>query len=268
MTNRLPKYKNPPVVETVLSVQFDPVPQFTNAHSGWFWKNYLGSEWSNIRQTVPVPDQLERFGDSKKWAPGTLPGLRLVKDGESERVQITNALGDRMIQIQSNRFIYNWRKIESTYPSFDTTLLEFEKYFSEYEKFAKEAKFDNFELNQWEATYINHIFQDPLWNTLQDLPKLIPGFYIPDDKNSQVDNFSGSWSLIIGENVGRLHVTINHVKIKSSEGPEAIALQLVARGPITDKTSLRDGLMIGHESIVEAFTKMTSEIAHDYWEKY
>ncbi len=40
----LPIFATPPVVETVLSAQFFPLEYFSNAHAGWFWKNYLGTE--------------------------------------------------------------------------------------------------------------------------------------------------------------------------------------------------------------------------------
>ena len=36
--NGLPDYERPPVVETVLGVQFDSLPKFTNAHLGTFWE--------------------------------------------------------------------------------------------------------------------------------------------------------------------------------------------------------------------------------------
>jgi hypothetical protein len=32
-----PDYERPPVVETVLGVQFDPLPDLCNAHLGAFW---------------------------------------------------------------------------------------------------------------------------------------------------------------------------------------------------------------------------------------
>jgi len=33
----LPTFENPPVVETVMSVQFDPLSKLTDAHLGGFW---------------------------------------------------------------------------------------------------------------------------------------------------------------------------------------------------------------------------------------
>ena len=55
MADALPKFEAPPVVETLLAVQFAPLPEFTGAMSGWFWKSYLGSDWTKILATIRFP---------------------------------------------------------------------------------------------------------------------------------------------------------------------------------------------------------------------
>ena len=35
---QLPSYDRPPVIEVVLSVQFDALAGITGAHFGWFWR--------------------------------------------------------------------------------------------------------------------------------------------------------------------------------------------------------------------------------------
>ena len=44
-----PDYEHPPVVETVIGVQFDSLPELRNAHLGAFWKTVLDTgEWHNL----------------------------------------------------------------------------------------------------------------------------------------------------------------------------------------------------------------------------
>ena len=65
----LPAFRKPPVVETVLGVQFDPIPGFSNAHLGAFWKRLLAhensgsaGEWRTLTDAPPIEPTFERFG--------------------------------------------------------------------------------------------------------------------------------------------------------------------------------------------------------------
>ena len=58
----LPSFKNPPVVETVLGVQFERLAGFTNGHLGAFWKS-LPDGWSQVRNANSLDPILERFPD-------------------------------------------------------------------------------------------------------------------------------------------------------------------------------------------------------------
>ena len=58
------------IVELVLGVQFAPLLNFTNAHFGWFWKQYLDPSWTKAANAPPVPDQHERFGERQAKGAG------------------------------------------------------------------------------------------------------------------------------------------------------------------------------------------------------
>ncbi|OLB29539.1 MAG: hypothetical protein DMG41_37135 [Acidobacteria bacterium] len=76
MTRIRPKFDAPPVVETVLSVQFSSLPGFATAHAGWFWKEYLEkltedvpplatiSPSSKSRMVILCPERLAWFYDA------------------------------------------------------------------------------------------------------------------------------------------------------------------------------------------------------------
>lgn len=101
----LPDYDNPPVVETVLGVQFDRLPGFKNGHLGAFWKSLDADEWPVVQDVPPLSPQFERFDKSANWAQGIQ--LQLTQDPAC-RLQIKNKDGDRMIQLQNNRLHFNW----------------------------------------------------------------------------------------------------------------------------------------------------------------
>lgn len=269
MKNPLPKFDAPPVVETVLSAQFARLERFSNAHAGWFWKNYLAKDWSRVNSAPRLEDQFERFGEEIRW--GTPPGLRILPGSGPERLQILRDDSERMIQVQDSRFIYNWTKQEEQYPSYEQVLRGFEKEFTAFEKFSKDAGLALLDLNQWEVTYVNHIEKGPLWQTLNDWTKIFPQFSFPTQGllECMPEDFHGEWTEIIGDKRGRLYVSFNRGRVATEKGSEIIRVQLTARGSIRSEAGfhLRDGFDLGHETIVRYFTAMTSSMAHQTWKR-
>jgi len=264
--NALPKFDDPPVVETVMSAQFDALPDFTTAHIGWYWQQCLDETWEKAVEIGSLVEQFERFEEEKKWG---RPGVQLMAGVTPNRIQILKAGGERLIQLQPTRFIYNWRRAESGYPSYDKLLPEFRQSFEAFDSFAKESGVGRPKVNQWEITYVNHILKGTLWSRLDEWSRVLPWFAIPaaTEDYLSTEGFVGEWGLEIGAKAGRLHVSLQHARVGSREGPESIALQLTARGPVTDEIDLFRGLEIGHETIVRSFAAMTSEEAHATWKR-
>jgi len=101
-----PDYVDPPVVETILGVQFDPLASWRNAHLGVFWKTLNTDDWPNVSDAPPLQPQFERFAESARWA---MFGAQLtLTQDPSARLQIKNKAGDRMIQLQNSRLHFNW----------------------------------------------------------------------------------------------------------------------------------------------------------------
>jgi len=265
MPDPLPKFDRPPVVETVLGMQFAQLADYSAAHAGWFWKTHLAPRFDTAKEASRLPDMFERFGDEMRWA---IPGGLLLRPGhEPDRVQIFSTSGDRMVQIQDSRFIYNWRKRDGGYPSYDKLLPEFLAGMKDFEEFAKEAKLGALQRNQWEVTYVNQLLRGDLWQSPLDWPRIIPGFYSPPAfARLAFEGFNSEWHFVLVGNRGRLHVAAHHGRV-STDGPEVLALTLTARGPVDSEkgNDLVSGLDIGHEAIVRTFAAMTSAEAHKHW---
>lgn len=266
----LPKYDAPPVVETVLSVQFEKIPGFTNAHVGWYWKEFLSQEWASIREVPRLNEQFERFDEELKWLPSG-GRLSIKAHPESERNQLVRDDNERMLQIQDSRLVYNWRKNSDSYPSYKKVLAEFQAEFTSFKKFCKKAGFGDLVLNQWEITYVNHIPKGELWDTPKNWKNVIPKLTIPssDVPGQEFDSFNGEWHHVLGENKGRVHISLNHARTSDEMNSEVLLVQLTARGPVetVEEKELISGFDLGHESIVLSFTSMTSEVAHKVWQR-
>lgn len=267
MIDPLPSFKHPPVVETVLGVQFDPMKGFTNAHLGAFWKA-LGGEWPVVADAPSLPPQYERFGDERAWDSLGLQ-LKLTSD-PSSRLQIRNRADDRMIQVQNGRLHLNWLgQTGSEYPRYRKVRAEFANLFERFCQFLTNAQLGEPKLNQWEITYVNHIPHGLPWGALSDLPKVLHFFgnapSLPG--TSGLEGFAGAWHFELPPKRGRLHVEVRHGRRTVPDDQEIVVLTLTARGPLGDGFDGYDvGLSMGREAIVRGFAAMTTEFVQRFWE--
>jgi uncharacterized protein (TIGR04255 family) len=276
MVQGQPKFDAPPVIETVLSVQFSRLPGFSTAHAGRFWADYvgvpakIGGAWSRANDAARLEDQFERFGVNDAWG---RVGLKLTNASEPRRTQIIRDDEERMIQIQDSRLILNWRKRDGGYPSYGTLLPEFKALLSAFEAFVAGAGLGKVELNQWELAYVNHIPRGEMWDTPRDWPKIIPGLFIPPavgggkDPPLHENVGGGDWRFALADQRGRLFVSLRHSKMAPTDSPELLDLTLTTRGPVTKSESWEQGLDLGHDAIVRTFAAMTSAESHRTWKR-
>ncbi len=266
MSEPLPSFKTPPVVETVLGVQFEPIRSLTNAHLGAFWQT-LGLDWPNVVDAPPLEQQFEQFGDERTWGP---LGLQLKLTSEpASRLQIRNKSNDRMIQVQNGRFHLNWLgQAGGEYPRYNNVRPEYDKLFSRFCAFVKNQSLGDLRLNQWEVTYVNHIPKGTLWNAPSDVPSVSLLFASPPPLPMVAgpESLSGAWHFEITPKKGRLHVEIRHGRRTTPDDKEILIITLTARGSLSPADPRYDvGLDAGHEAIVRSFKALTTEKAHQIW---
>lgn len=265
----LPEFDLPPLVEVVLSAQFDPLDDFATAHAGRFWGELDRQQWVKAADAHALPETFERFGEDRKWA--MAPSMRVSATAEANRTQIVNGTDDEMLQVQSSRFVFNWRKRAEAYPSFRTLLPRFLKELQGFTSFVRTVRLGDVKLNQWEVVYVNHLPRDELWETPRDWKGIFPSIDFPAANlaGHEPEALSAEWSVVLHGNRGRLHTSLKLARLGVAEGPEVLVLQLVARGPVSSNQGfdLESGLKLGHSSIVLAFDAMTSRKAHEHWRK-
>ncbi len=163
-------FQHPPLVETVLGVQFVPVPNFRNAHLGAFWKR-LGPDWPTTTDGPPLPQLIETFGDAEAWA---FPAFQLaIASSMPVRMQIRSKDDSRMVQVQNGRLHYNWLgRPGGEYPRYKKVRPEFDTMLSEFQRFLADEKLGEMRPNQWEVAYVNRIPRGTVWNEPADWAKL------------------------------------------------------------------------------------------------
>jgi uncharacterized protein (TIGR04255 family) len=273
-TSITPSFRNPPVVEVVLNLQFDPMAGFRNAHLGAFWKS-LGKGWELVDDVPYQPEERERFGDEMIWQwPGTLR-LQLSPTAPG-RIRVRNEVLNRVVQIQNGRLSYNWVRsphgTESAYPRYNVIKPEFDRLCEDFTRFLANEGLGDPKANQWEITYVNEIVRGTVWNDAAEWPGLFCGGLFPPTAldGSPLESVGASWSYEIPPHRGRLHVNLQRVMPnRGADTQDSLLLQLTCRGPVLQEGSraaqVSDGLDLGHRAIVRSFATMTSFTAQEYW---
>jgi len=264
----LPDYERPPLVETVLGVQFERIERFGNGHLGAFWRTLDTGEWPTVSDAPLLPPQFERFGNNSRWAASLQFSL---SPAPVSRLQIRHQDGERMIQVQNGRLHFNWLgRAGGVYPRYETVRQGFHAALEQFVKFLDREKLGDFRPNQWEVTYLNHIVKGTVWNTPSDWRFFRPLCGLPSIEGLVYgESFSGEWHFVIPERRGRLHIQWEHAVRSEPQETEVIVLTLTARGPLGRESDLSDGILssldLGRETIVRAFRDFMSDEANRYW---
>ncbi|HZL37369.1 MAG TPA: TIGR04255 family protein [Tepidisphaeraceae bacterium] len=267
-----PAFGRPPVIETVMGVQFEPIAGFANAHLGLFWARLGGrASWPFAADQPPLDQDFERFGDALEWMP--MNSLRFgVSQTPISRMQLSNAAKDRMVQLQNGRLIYNWLGADGRdYVRYEKIRPDFDSLQREFQEFLADQQLPALIPNQWEITYLNHLPKGTVWHDPADWRHVFSFHAVPQPEvnQSRLESFNGSWAYEIEPHRGRLRMQIQHGR--SDKGTELLVFKLTARGPIREGDgavdTLGDGISLGHDIIVKAFGELTSSGSQAYWEK-
>ena len=268
----LPKYKRPPVVEVAMSVQFEELTGFQPVHFGLFYE-VVRERYPRTEYHPPLASVVELFG-----APGTRRSSLSVESENfpTGRCWYLSEDGLRLVQLQPDRFVLNWRKLDSDteYPSYETLREMFRNELELFLGFVADRALGNFEPTQCELTYVNHVTSEQGWRGFRDLADILAPWsgrtlesYLPEVEDARLN-----WSYRFEENgspIGRLHVQCNPA-IRTRDRTLLLVLQLTARGaPLGE--GLDGALAItdrGHEWIVHGFTSITTEQMHQRWERW
>jgi uncharacterized protein (TIGR04255 family) len=260
----IPTTKNFPVVESVLSVQFEPLPSIHAAH--------LGLLWNEFREVFPITEErppLDQVIEQFPEIPSGRAGLKFqtLEKLPIPRLWFTNAQGDEMIQVQIDRFIKNWRKEGegAPYPRYRKTIRpNFDRDYQTFKTFLEKNRLGSPSVNQCEITYVNQIVADGTWERFSDLEKIFT-FWNPPGANppGDAEDLRMHTSFIIpGEGdkpIGRLHVDVQPA-VRNKDNRPMYVMNLTARGQMGDGVDFFD---IGHDWIVQAFKNLTHKNFHD-----
>lgn len=263
----LPDFENPPVIETVLSAQFQPLAQMRVVHFGQFW-NLIRDRYPATEERPALDPVVERFSEPAR--PRWGGRLSLLESPPLPRVWFVHSSQNELLQLQPDRFIKNWRKTGDgdAYPRYENIRARFDDDFRKFQEFAASEKLGVVEVNQCEVTYVNHIVAGEGWTNHGDIGKVLTVW-----KHSAGTFPGGAEDVAFharfpihghaGGPVGRLHVEVQ-AAFRDADAKPMFVVSLTARGMLGDATTFFD---LGREWIVRSFAEMTTPEMHRVWRR-
>ncbi len=187
-------------------------------------------------------------------------------DSNQVRTWLITEDGRHLIQIQNDRFLYNWKRAadEDSYPSYDFVIAEFEKHLAAFHAFLESEKIGKLEYRQFELTYVNIIAPETGLSLVGEGGLLVD--YIRDKSRERFlpepEMFKWNASYPMPNEYGRLHVTANPAYRRTDQS-RVVRLELTSRGiPSSGDTSdnMRAWFDVAHEMITKGFADLTSPL--------
>lgn len=257
-------------------MQFDSVEGLLIPHIGLIWERFR-SKFPLVEQHPPIAPIVER----SRPAASTSGKLSFSTAVETPRVWFVASDGAELVQIQTNRFVRNWRKSgisNRKYPNYEPHIRP--NFLSDLQLFQDtiaELGFEKIKINQCEITYVNHILPGEGWSKHSDVGKVLRDW--PSDVvNTVGDGFESAAIKLSkrlvnenGEFFGRLHFDLQPgyraVPDKSGDQLPIFVSNIVARGkPLgTEDDGIVDFFDAGRREIVLLFDKIFSQTMQQAW---
>lgn len=251
---------------------FSPPLPLRSVHVGVLWERWREA-FPRSEDQPPVPPVIpESFPAS--------PLLASVQLGVPAwtRTWFLTESGDRVIQIQPDRLVLNWRKTDASqeYPRYRQLKPEFERLVRDLIQFAAEHEYGSVKIGQAEVTYINPVPLTAIHPGATPADLLAPwtGRFSDDFLPSPEDTGVRARFVVThpddGKPVGRLYAQLDrmlHSPFGTAPAEDAAVLQVFARG--TPTSADVDGafafLDLAHRWVVRGFRSLTTTSMHAEW---
>jgi uncharacterized protein (TIGR04255 family) len=261
----LPDFKNPPLNEVVVGIQFSQPKGYQQIFAGKVWELFW-EDYPQVQEQPPLQPNFEVFGLPSQ---GTVISHLNFGIGSllHNRYWFLTKNGDELIQFQQDRLLHNWRKIggqESQYPRFESMIERFENEINKFQKYVNSFETqEELQINQCEISYINHITDADGIKNFSDWLNCV------NDENMMLDDFNLRFSEVLKDSndkpIGRL-ICEAALGI-TQESKWMILFTFTVRGAPDNNTinSALEFIQNGRDLIVRRFSELTTDKAHKKW---
>ncbi len=266
-SSSLPKYGRPPVAEVAMGVHFPALSGLGVARLGLLAERLRTQGYRDLEQHAPIPFRPEP--PEGKFAPAQV-GFRISGRPETPRTWFLNESGNRVIQVQQDMFLHNWRKTaaDDKYPDFEDVRDSFVKQWADFQAFLAEHSMKTVP-DQCQLTYVNQAAKGDGWERPADWARLFTTFrwqpkspFLPEP---ECVGWFFTWPLEGSR--GRLYLELTPAATKDNQ--PILRWEFTARGQPAEATD--EGLVtwyeLAHRWIVTAFADLNTEDADALWER-
>jgi uncharacterized protein (TIGR04255 family) len=251
------RFTQPPLFEIVFSVEF-VASDFSSVHLGLYWDS-IRSEFPFQQDTSPII--LEEYENYT-------PALRKVGFLSNDR--------GKLIQLQENLFIFNWRyDPQDENHHFGNILNQFIVYWNHFQEWWLNLEGEPIEVQKYGLAYLNTIDENSGWKNTKDHAKV---FNFIETKSLGFLNILESLDMTINfllpNDLGTLLARVEQLSILNDDDNEeevnsenVVSFKLMTQS-IDTNISLTDWLTSAHDYIVKAFLELTREDAQKLWGRY
>jgi uncharacterized protein (TIGR04255 family) len=265
LPDSLPEYDAPPVVETSVGIQFDGLVNYTSLAAADFRRMVL-EQYPGLEEQPPLDPAFETFGPGDSTI--AAKRIQLVEAPISPRFFFISADATELLQLQRDRFFFNWRQSEGgeIYPRYSHVRERLGSHLRQLQQWAKDNALGEVQPTQCEAAYVNHIPLRDAEGGACGLSHIFPWLtgLLGTTESGQFAFRRRLYDESEGP-VGRLLVNLRYGT--DEEGAREAQLTLVVRGKPQEPT-IDDSIAFisaAREVIVHFFTQITSDAAHKIW---
>jgi uncharacterized protein (TIGR04255 family) len=262
MTTRppdLPDFEAPPVAEVVFAVRFKVAEPLRTFHIG-LYRELVKAEFPEFQEHAPLPPE-GNLGLHLKAGPPPLPRCWFVDES-----------GNRLIQVQPDRFIHNWRKItgEEEYPRYEAIRGEFEKRWNGFGRFLEKENLGAPTVTECELAYVNQIPKGTCWSEPRGLVDVFS--FLADEPTTAFlpspVSLACSLRYELPGDRGSLHANLGPA-VRAQDQAEIMRFDLTVRAPMgsAETEEVLQWFDVAREWIVRGFADLTSKKAHKYWRR-
>lgn len=246
----LPHFESPPVVEVACCVVFERIDALLTPHVGKLWTRFE-TDFPGCEETMPLL---------------TLANLATLDKPLLPRVWFTSLDETRVIQVQRDRFTYNWRQKTraDVYPRYRKLVEEYRQRLGTFLDFVAEVGGAEPKPVGVELTYVNQVPIDPTMSARDNFHRVLPDFSWRDDSSRYLPvPESINWTTTFLMEQGRLHLNVKAPAVSPVyPSTSVIAFDWTARGTVQGhitRDEIFNWLELAHVWIVRGFEDITGE---------
>jgi uncharacterized protein (TIGR04255 family) len=262
-----PRFVHPPVQETVFGIEFTPLQKLQIPYFGLFWEK-IRTRYPVFKVVPPLQSVIENLDSTPQVSPNI--SVSIQSEGLPVRCWFLTDDETRLVQVQQDRFIFNWKRglIDAPYPHYENIRPVIDQEWSIFRDFVAANGLGMLNVQQCEVTYFNHIEKDTGWTDYSQLRNVLtvwsgtsqdPSLQFPENVNIGI-------RYRMPEGMGRLHVHAEPV-IRIPDYKEVLQLNLLARGKprSSDPAQVFEWFDFAQRFVSESFVNLTTAEMHSIW---